>query len=131
MIRRLEAGLADLTASSLLLGAAGRTLKQISEELDFMGANMSASANKDYTTVSLRVLKKDLERAFPIFMDVVTKPTFPADEVKKEISRTLAAIRSSRGQAGQGRRTGRSRRPFTLGALTVTPRRARLSPSRN
>src|SRR5208337_4130227 len=43
------AGLADLTASSLLLGAAGRTLKQINEELDFMGANMSASANKDYT----------------------------------------------------------------------------------
>ncbi len=97
----LEAGLADLTASSLLLGAEGRTLKQISEELDFMGANMSATANKDYTTVSLQVLKKDLEHAFPIFMDVVTKPTFPADEVKKEISRTLAAIRSLEDRPGK------------------------------
>jgi zinc protease len=96
----LEAGLADLTASSLLLGAAGRTLKQINEELDFMGANMNASANKDYTTVSLCVLKKDLERAFPIFMDVVTKPTFPADEVKKEVSRTLAAIQSREDRPG-------------------------------
>ncbi len=89
-----EEGLSDLTASTLLLGAAGRTLKQINEEIDFMGANMNASANKDYTTVSLRVLKKDLERAFAIFMDVVTRPTFPADEVKKEIPRTLAAIQS-------------------------------------
>ncbi len=35
-----EEGLADLTASGLLLGAAGRTLKQINEELDFMGADM-------------------------------------------------------------------------------------------
>jgi|GEM_PF-5635249 len=96
----LGAGLADLTASSLLLGAAGRTLKQINEELDFMGVTVTASANKDYTTVSLRVLKKDLERAFPIFMDVVTKPTFPADEVKKEVSRTLAAIQSLEDKPG-------------------------------
>ncbi len=96
----LEAGLSDLTASTLLLGAAGRTLKQINEELDFMGANMNAGANKDYTTVSLRVLKKDLERAFPIFMDVVTKPTFPEDEVKKEVSRTLAAIQSLEDRPG-------------------------------
>ncbi len=95
------AGLADLTASSLLLGAAGRTLKQINEELDFMGADMNASANKDYTTVSLRVLKKDLERAFSIFMDVATEPAFPADEVKKEISRTLAAIQSSEDRPGR------------------------------
>jgi zinc protease len=96
-----EEGLADLTASCLLLGAAGRTLKQINEDLDFMGAGMNASANKDYTTVSLRILKKDLEHAFSIFMDVVTKPTFPADEVKKEISHTLAAIQSSEDRPGK------------------------------
>ncbi len=90
-----EEGVADLTASSLLLGAAGRTLKQINEEMDFMGADISASANTDYTTVSLKVLRKDLERAFPILMDAAVRPTFPADEVKKERSRTLAAIRAS------------------------------------
>ncbi len=95
-----EEGVAELSATSLLLGAAGRTLKQINEELDFMGANMDTSANKDYTTVSLRVLKKDLERGFSIFMDVLTKPTFPADEVKKEISRTLAAIQALQDRPG-------------------------------
>jgi len=96
-----EEGLANVTAPCLLLGAAGRTLKQINEELDFMGADMNASANKDYTTVSLRILKKDLKRAFSIFMDVATKPTFPADEVKKEISRILAAIQSSEDRPGR------------------------------
>lgn len=95
-----EEGLADLTASGLLLGAAGRTLKQINEELDFMGAGMDSGANRDYTSVTLRVLKKDLQRAFSILMDVVTKPTFPVDEVKKERSRTLAAIQSSEDRPG-------------------------------
>ncbi len=92
---RGEEGLADLTASSLLLGAAGKTMKEINEALDFMGANLNASANADYTTISLRVLRKDLELAFPLLMDVATRPNFPADEVKKEQGRALAAIRAS------------------------------------
>ena len=95
-----EEGLADVTASCLLLGAAGRTLQQINEELDFMGAQMGADASRDYTIVSLKVLRKDFERAFPIFMDVVMKPTFPADEVKKELARQVAAIRASEDQPG-------------------------------
>jgi zinc protease len=95
-----QEGAADLTASALLLGAAGRTLKQINEDLDYMGANMTPGANKDYTTVSLRVLKEDLHQAFPIFMDVLTKPTFPSTELKKEISRVLGAIQSSEDQPG-------------------------------
>jgi len=93
-------GVAELTASSLLLGAAGRTHAQINEELDFMGAALNSGANKDYTSVTLRVLKKDLDRAFSVFMDVVTRPTFPDDELKKDITRTLAAIRSSEDRPG-------------------------------
>ncbi|MGD0230830.1 MAG: pitrilysin family protein [Syntrophorhabdales bacterium] len=95
-----EEGLADLTATGLLLGAAGRTLLQINEELDFMGADMSSAATKDYSTVSLRVLNKDIERTFPILMDVLTKPTFPDDEVGKEITRTLGAIQASEDRPG-------------------------------
>ena len=93
-------GLADLTAGCLMLGAGSRTMKQIHEELDFMGARMGAAANKDFTDVSLVVLKKDLDRALPIFMDVLTRPTFPQGEVKKEISRVLGAIQSSEDQPG-------------------------------
>lgn len=95
-----EEGLADLTASSLLLGAEGRTLQQINEEIDFMGAHLGAGANRDYTTVSLRILKKDLERAFPLFMDVLTKPTFPGQEIEKDISRIAGAIQASEDRPG-------------------------------
>ncbi len=95
-----QEGLADLCASSLPLGSAGRTMQQINEELDFMGAAISSGANKDYTAISLRVLRKDVDRAFPIVMDILTRPTFPVQEVKKEISRTLGAIQSSEDQPG-------------------------------
>ena len=95
-----QEGLADLCASSLPLGCAGRTMQQIHEDLDFMGAAISSAANKDYTAISLRALRKDVDRAFPIVMDVLTRPTFPVQEVKKEISRTLGAIQSSEDQPG-------------------------------
>jgi zinc protease len=97
---RGQEGVADLTATSLLFGAAGRTLLEINEELDYMGTAIGSGATKDYSTVSLCVLKKDIARAFPIFMDVVTRPTFPEKEVKKEIARTLGAIQASEDQPG-------------------------------
>jgi zinc protease len=94
-------GLAGLTASCLALGAGNRTEKEISEELDFLGASVSADAGKDYSEVSLRVLTKDLRTAFPLFLDIVIRPTFAEGEVRKEASRTLAAIQSLEDQPGE------------------------------
>src|SRR5208283_2102583 len=65
-----------------------------------MGAVVNSGVNKDYTSVSLRVLKKDVGRAFPIYLDALTRPNFPVTEVKKEIARTIGAIRSSEDQPG-------------------------------
>jgi zinc protease len=93
-------GLAQLTASALSRGAGVRSEKEISEELDFRGAEFAAQAGKDFTTVNLKVLRKDLEPVFPLFMDIVAKPTFPEAEIKKEIAQTLAAIRSLEDQPG-------------------------------
>jgi zinc protease len=93
-------GLAQLTASALSLGAGVRSEKEISEELDFHGAQFGAQAEKDFTAVNLKVLRKDLESVFPLFMDIVARPTFPELEIKKKISHTLAAIGSLEDQPG-------------------------------
>ncbi len=95
-----QEGLADLCASCLLFGSAGKTMVQINDELDFLGAQISASADEDFTTVTLRVLTKDVGSAFPIFMGALTRPTFPAAEVEKERSRSLGAIQSSEDEPG-------------------------------
>jgi len=93
-----QEGLAYLTAKALLLGTSNRRAEVIHEELDFMGASLGASATKDYAEVSLRVLKKDLEKGFALFMEVLTSPSFPEQEIRREIEKTLAAIRSAEDQ---------------------------------
>jgi zinc protease len=89
-----EEGLAYLTAKGLLHGTSKRTINQINEELDFLGASLSSSSGRDYATLSLRVLKKDLEKGLDLFMEVLTQPIFPEEEIKREIEKTLAAIQS-------------------------------------
>ncbi len=89
-----EEGLAYLTAKGLLHGTSKRTITQINEELDFLGASLTSSSGRDYAVVNLRVLKKDLEKGFDLLMEVVTQPIFPEEEIKREIEKTLAAIQS-------------------------------------
>ncbi|MGZ3535957.1 MAG: M16 family metallopeptidase, partial [Thermodesulfobacteriota bacterium] len=42
--------------------------------------------------------KKDLEKGFDLFMEVLTQPIFPDEEIKREIEKTLAAIQSEEDQ---------------------------------
>ena len=59
-----------------------------------MGASLNASAGRDYATLSLKILKKDLDKGLDLFMDVLTKPIFPEEEIRREVEKTLAAIQS-------------------------------------
>jgi len=93
-----EEGEAYLTAKGLLLGTAKRGEKTMNEELDFMGASLNSSSGRDYATLTLRVLKKDLGKGFDLFMEVLTQPTFPQEEVKREVQKTLAAIQAAEDQ---------------------------------
>jgi zinc protease len=93
-----EEGAAYLTAKGLLLGTTKRGEKAINEELDFMGASLNSSPARDYATLTLRVLKKDLEKGFDLFMEVLTQPTFPREEVGREVQKTLAAIQAAEDQ---------------------------------
>jgi zinc protease len=82
-----KAGLANLTSDMLTAGTPSMTSRQIDEEIEFMGAALGVGVDSDYTMVSLSVMKKDLDKAFKIFSDVVQNPAFPEDElkVKKEL----------------------------------------------
>jgi zinc protease len=93
-----EEGLASLTAKGLLLGTSTRTATAMQEELDFMGASLSAAARKDYATLNLQVLKKDLDRGLEVLMEVLMQPIFPDDEIQREVEKTLAAIQAEEDQ---------------------------------
>jgi len=77
-------GLAYMTAKGLLLGTSLRSAGRINDDIDYLGAFIEASAGRDYSTLTLRVLRKDLDKGLDIFMEVLTKPTFPDEEVGRE-----------------------------------------------
>jgi len=95
-----EEGLAYLTARGLLLGTSKRTVTAINEEIDFMGASLNSYSSRDYVTLNLRVLKKDLDKGFDLFMEVLTQPAFPGEEIRREVEKILAAIQSSEDEPG-------------------------------
>jgi zinc protease len=93
-----QEGLANLMARGLLLGTSRRTVTAIHEELDFMGASLHASCGRDYASLNLRILKKDLDRGMEIFLETLYQPTFPEEEVRRELEKTLAAIQAAEDQ---------------------------------
>jgi zinc protease len=87
-------GLANQVARGLLLGTSKRSVTAMNEELDFMGASLNASSGRDYATISLKVLKKDLDKGLNLFMEGLTESTFPEEEIRREVEKSLAAIQS-------------------------------------
>jgi len=89
-----KAGLANLTAELLTAGTGRRTASRISEEADFVGASVGASGGEDYVTVSLSVLKKDINLGFDLLSDIILNPTFPEDELNKKKERIKGALKA-------------------------------------
>jgi predicted Zn-dependent peptidase len=82
-------GLAAFTADALLFGTKNYTKKQIEETFDFLGASISSQAGKEAAEITISFKKSDLEIVLPIFVDVITNPTFPQDEFEKRKKRWL------------------------------------------
>jgi zinc protease len=89
----VKAGTAYVTAKMLAEGTATRKAVDINSEIDFIGANLDSSVNHDYTTVSLSVLKKNMDKGFDIFSDIVLHPSFPAEELARKKDLLKGALR--------------------------------------
>ncbi|MBI4654782.1 MAG: insulinase family protein [Nitrospirae bacterium] len=89
-----KAGLANLTAELLPEGTKKRTSTEISEEIEFVGASLHTSGGDDYITVSLSILKKDLDLGFDILSDIIISPSFPQEELDKKRERIKGSLRS-------------------------------------
>lgn len=91
-----RAGVANLTASLLDEGTKKRNSVQIAEEIDFIGASLGASADLDYTSVNLRIIKKDIERGFDLLSDILLNPIFDAKELERVRHLILGSILSEK-----------------------------------
>ncbi len=88
-------GLANLTADLLTRGTARRTAPELDRAIEFVGGSLETDAGRDTATVSLAVLKKDLDLGLDLLAEVLLQPAFPEDELKRKATDIQAAIRRS------------------------------------
>lgn len=95
-----KAGLANLTAELLPLGTASRTAPEISETIEFVGGGLSASASQDFASVSLTVLKRDLDLGLELLADVLLRPAFRQEEIARKVQELQGSIQRKQEDPG-------------------------------
>ena len=85
-------GISELLAKTLDQGTKARTAKQIAQELQAAGGDVSADSQKDFIEVSTAVLTSRMDAAISVLSDVVQNASFPDAEValaKRNLSDSL------------------------------------------
>ena len=77
-------GLATFVAGMLDEGAGKRSSPEISEEIDYLGAELSAAAGIEIAQVHLHALKSTIDEALDVAADVALRPTFPDIEIARQ-----------------------------------------------
>lgn len=95
-----KAGLANLVASLLDEGTTTRTSKQLAEQIDFIGGTLEAKASEDFTTASIRVLKKDADLGFTLLADMLQRPAFHKQEFERIRTQLLGEMASDNDDPG-------------------------------
>ncbi len=97
-----QPGLAGATARLLTEGTKTRTSQQIAEQIDSLGASLSAGAGfgSGSAVVSASGLSDTFEKWFALTADVLLHPSFPADELKQYQARAKSALLQQRSQPG-------------------------------
>jgi len=85
-------GVAQMTANLLTQGTQKRSAQDIAEAIDFVGGSLAASAGKDSTTVTLNVVKKDVDTGLDLMSDVVLHAAFRADELERQRQQLLSNL---------------------------------------
>ena len=93
-----KAGRATLTASLLEEGTKKRSAPEISQAVDFIGADLSASADQDFMTAQLKMLKKDVDAGFDLFSDILINPVFDPKEVERVRNNLLGGLVAEKDQ---------------------------------
>lgn len=89
-------GLAFLTATMLMRGTTKRTQAQLSEDLDTMGSSLGISVGRQSTSVTGDALTRNLTDFESLVAEVLSEPSFPADELARLKRQTIAELRQVR-----------------------------------
>lgn len=87
-----KAGMLDMVGEMLTGGTSNRTKDQLDEEIDFIGASLSASS----TSIFASSLKKHQETVLKLMTDVLYNPVFPQEELDKLKKQAISGLAASK-----------------------------------
>jgi zinc protease len=87
-----RAGLASLTANMLDEGTKKRTASEIAKEIAQLGASLSTYATWDASSVSLSTMSENLDRALPVWADVLLNPVFGEEDFKRVVDNLQSSL---------------------------------------
>jgi zinc protease len=85
-------GVSQLLAETVKDGTATRTARQLAEELQAAGGQISASASEDAISVTVVGLSSGAQRVLDVLADVARHASFPAGEVALAVSNARAGL---------------------------------------
>ena len=91
-------GTASLAMTLLTDGTKSRDALQLSDDLQRLGAQLSARSRLDVSTVFLSAIKPKLDDSLALFADVVLNPSFPDADFQREKKLMLARIEQEKAQ---------------------------------
>jgi len=79
-----EHGISHLLEHMAFKGTKRRNARQIAEEIEAVGGDLNAATSVESTAYYARVLKADVPLALDVLSDILSDPTFDADELRRE-----------------------------------------------
>lgn len=89
-------GVTQLMSRLMLKGTPGRTAEQIATEIESCGGGIESHGGNNSFGVRVEVLAEDFSTGFDLLADVLLRPAFPEEELKRERELQLAALRSQK-----------------------------------
>ncbi len=86
-------GLTSFVADLLDQGTSKRSAPQVADQLASIGAEFSASVTSDYSLFGASALSSDADPLLNLFSEIITQPSFAAEEVDRATKRTIAQLR--------------------------------------
>jgi predicted Zn-dependent peptidase len=82
--RANEHGISHLLEHMAFKGTSRRTARQIAEEIEAVGGDLNAATSVETTAYYARVLRADVPLALDVLSDILSDPTFDAEELVRE-----------------------------------------------
>ena len=86
-------GLGRLTARTLIKGTLTRNAEEIADIIESGGGGISADSGGSSASLSVHVLRPELRTGLSLWAEVLLRPSFPDNEIAREIERQLASLK--------------------------------------